>query len=39
MNSDVLFNILSCEFSFFVAFLLFIYFIVIVVIVAELWFV
>lgn len=39
MNSDVLFNILSFEFSFFVASLLFIYFIVIVAIVEELWFV
>lgn len=39
MNSDVLCNILSFEFSFFVASLLFIYFIVIVAIVEELWFV
>ena len=39
MNSDVLCNILSCEFSFFVASLLFINFIVIVAIVEELWFV
>ena len=39
MNSDVLCNVLSCEFSFFIASLLFIYFIVIVAIVEELWFV